>query len=585
MHCETVCAQQSLGKLLEPSRFALVIGNANYGEYGDLPTLGSPCSDDKSVDTDVKVVSEALALVGWRVETECDLTTERLRTKISEFNDRVNREERAFGIIYFSGHGAQVSGTNYLFGVDAKIKEKLEFGTFKQNPYAILFGGSAVPLDPAMRQSQPLWGKAVAVFVDACRTNPILAKMRAEGLDIIRYPSPSSNPPNVLFAFSTKDGEPSPDGGLGGVSRYAKALAAAIRSQTADKQEELDAVLATVSTQVFVQSKRTQLTDRAGSIQRPPKFCIIGCPSLEEDWKTFTEQFGPGSQRQRASSHGRSEHLIATRVLATDEPVGAPRFLRMSLGRQIVAQASTAPQTFSPPVRQAPDKDINTSVSSVRSIRFDLLYCMGDSSEDLRKKKADRIRAYLSQLTGSNSPVGGFEVDEINVVGIPPAVNASIYKATDSVLTFNQDSPAQGLWATTLHRSLGDEFRVEPKPGAAPDYMAMLICDGARPLPAGPTIYLQAANRDQLVKASALSEGLTQRLPNAKVAKGVEVVEKSPNQTEIRYFSPTEAADADAVARTTQELLNQPVRTRFVPGYDNQLKGVRLVEVWMGKKE
>lgn len=36
-------AQQSLQKLLEPSRFALIIGNANYGEHGNLPTLGSPC--------------------------------------------------------------------------------------------------------------------------------------------------------------------------------------------------------------------------------------------------------------------------------------------------------------------------------------------------------------------------------------------------------------------------------------------------------------------------------------------------------------------------------------------------------------
>lgn len=531
-------------------------------------------------------MADALASVNWRVETVCNLTTAQLRTKISDFNDRVNREERAFGIIYFSGHGAQVSGTNYLFGVDADIKEKVEFGTYKQNPNAILFGGSAIALDPAMRQVQPLWGKAVAVFIDACRTNPIFAKMREEGLDLIRYPSPASNPPNILFSFSTKDGEASPDAGLGGVSRYARVLAAAIRSQTADQPEELDAVLATVSTQVFVQSKRTQLTDRAGSIQRPPKFCIRGCPSLEEEWKTFYQQFGPAPQRgSRSVDVNRAKPTLAMRISTHREPSGAPRLWRMSDSPSVVSQAPVPSQPAPPQVQPAAAL-ADLTAGTTRKVRFDVLYCAGDAGESQRLAKAERIGTYLSRLTGANSPVGGFEVGEVKILGIPPAANAAIYKAADSVLTFNRDSPAQEQWALSLQQGgLASEFRVEAKPGIASDYMSVLVCDGARPPPAGPTIYLQAATKDQVGKASALGISLTQRLPNAKVAKEVEIVEKSPNQTEIRYFSRSEASEAAAVARTTEDLLNRPVRARFVPGYDGKLNGARLVEIWMGKTE
>ena len=229
--CSPAHAQQSLGKMLEPTRFALVIGNANYNEYGDLPTLGSPCSDDKGVDSDAKVVADALVAADWAVDTACNLTTDLLEKRIRNFNDKVRREPRAFGIIYFSGHGAEVAGTNYLFGVDAKINEKAELETFKQNPNALLFGGSALPLDETMRQIQPLWGKVVAVFVDACRTNPVLDKLRDEGLNLIRYPSKASEPYNVLYAFSTLAGEPSPDGGLGGVSRYARIMARVINAR------------------------------------------------------------------------------------------------------------------------------------------------------------------------------------------------------------------------------------------------------------------------------------------------------------------------------------------------------------------
>lgn len=573
LSCGPAHAQQSLAKMLEPTRFALVIGNANYGDHGNLPTLGSPCSKEEKEESDAKVVAGALADAKWQVDMKCDLTTDELEIAIKNFNNRVIREPRAFGIIYFSGHGAEIAGTNYLFGIDANIDEKVEYDKFRQNENAVLFGESAVPLDVAMRKVQPLWGKAVAVFVDACRTNTFLDTLRDAGLKYIRHPAKASEPTNVLYAFSTQAGEPSPDGGPGGVSLYARAMDKVIRSQSPDQSEEVDLLVTAVGTKVIVESKLKQFTGRAGQLMRPPKFCIRGCPSLEAEWKSFNDQFG---QQTQLPSRVAPIPMYAFASMVGERSASANRV------RLAQASAGNGPSPWSQPA-----SPIATGVlPTTREIRFDVLYCVGDSAEEQRRERSLGIRDRLLQFTGVSSPVGGFEVGEVRVVPVPPAVNQVIYKASDSVLTYNADSPAQKQWADKLQTLLEQQLRVEEKPGAASDYMTILVCDGAyAPTEPGPTIYVQAATGEQMAKASGLVADLTKSMPTAKVAKEIEVVKKSPNATEVRYFSSGEAAHAAAVARVTQEKLGRAVRARFVAGYETKLNGARLVEVWVGKDE
>lgn len=579
--CSPVLAQQSLERMLEPTRFALVIGNAAYGEHGNLPTLGSPCSDDEKVDSDTKVVAEALRDARWSVEVECDLKTDQLEKKIRNFNDRVRREPRAFGIIYFSGHGAEVAGTNYLFGVDADIKEKVEVDTYRQNPNALLFGGSAVPLDEAMRQVQPLWGKAVAVFVDACRTNPVLHKLRAEGLDLVRYPAKASEPYNILYTFSTVAGEPSPDGGLGGVSRYARILSKVVRAQTATQQDELELLVSAIGKGVILDSRRSQITGRAGSILRPPRFCIRGCPTLEEEWKSFQEEFGPRPPTSPSVALV-SRQAIPGNVDTFNRLINTPGFWSIYSNEMQVAEAAS---DLAPVSLQVATDSPSVAVLPTRRMRIDVIYCSGDPLTELRRLKSEGISEHLKRYTGTDTPVAGFEVGEVRLIPVPPGVNQVLYKSRDTVLTYNRDSPAQQDWAAVLQSSLGVQLRIDEKPGGAPDYMTILVCDGATPAVAGPTIYVHAATEEQMPKAMALSAELAQQLPNSRVAKGIEVVKTSPNRPEIRYFSRNEAIDAAAVAKIAESLLSRKVAARFVPGYDGKLNGARLVEVWIGQTE
>lgn len=563
LFCGTAYGQQSLGKMLEPTRFALVIGNATYGDHGNLPSLGSPCAEDEQDESDASVVRDALVATGWKVDYYCNQTTDQLAMRIRHFNDKVRKEPRAFGIIYFSGHGAEIAGTNYLFGIDATVHEATEVQTFHQNPYALLFGGAAVPLDETMRQVQPLWGKAVLVFIDACRTNPILEGLRKAGLSLLQYPSRASEPVNVLYSFSTSAGAPSPDGGKGNVSRFTRAIADVIRAQKNAQPEEVDLLVGTITGKVFSASNRQQAPGRAGNIVRPPKFCILGCPTLEEEWKSFYDEF----EKQRP--------------MAPATAFAAPRLWRTSTRGVTVAQA----EPVAPPPMQQAKPSLEATDSSIRKVRVDVLYCSGDRATEHRRLVSEQIRNQLKGLTGSRSLVQGFEVGEVRVIGVPPAVNQSLYKATDSVLSFNGDSPAQRLWAESLQSTLTPHLRIEEKPGSASDYMSILVCDNAIQTDRGPTIYLQASRNEQVGKASVLAAELAQRLPGAKVADGVEVVAKSPNQTEVRYFTLADAPDATAVARETEDLLNRKVAARFVPGYEAKLNGTRLIEIWIGKKD
>lgn len=581
--CGPAYGQQSLAKLLEPTRFALVIGNAAYGDHGNLPTLGSPCSDDKKDVTDVKVVTDALVDAGWSVETECNLNTNDLANKIRAFNTKVRQKARAFGIIYFSGHGAEVGGTNYLFGVDANIDEKIEIETFNQNPYAILFGDSAIALDDVMRQIQPLWGKAVAVFIDACRTNTVLDTLRAQGLASIRYPAKASEPDNILYAFSTLAGEPSPDGKLGEASRYAKAMASVIRAQTTENPEELELLVSSISTKVITDSGRSQFPGRAGMVRRPPKYCIRGCPSLEAEWKSFYQEFGPLPPKSSSAAPISVETIVTDIGMHTNANTEPGHWRLVAADNALVAQA-TAPDLV-PTSQSATSASSASALPAARKVRFDILYCAGDAAAEQRRARSNGIRDQLMLLKGANTPVSGFDIGEVRIVPIPPAVNQMLYKLRDSVLVYNQDSPAQKAWATSLQPVLTPQLRIQEKPGAASDYMTILVCDGAAPAETGPTVYFQTATTEQVGKASAFSADLAERLPNVRVAEGIEVVKNSPNETEIRYFSQGESADAATVASAMQDLLNRRVKARFVPGYGTKLNGARLIEVWIGKKE
>lgn len=563
-------AQSAALQTAEPKRFALVIGNADY--VGSLPPLGSPCSDVDNRETDVKVVADALVTAKWEVKTLCNLTTSQLRDAINEFNERVLVEPRAFGIIYFSGHGAQIAGTNYLFGIDADINEDEEVAKYQQNSYAPLFGKSAVSLDEAMRKLEPLWGKGVVVIVDACRTNPIIKQLLKRRIATARYPAASSQPTNIVYAFATALGEPAPDNGLGQSTYYAQVLADVIKTSDGNSDhEEIEQVLSVTKSTVMKETLRMQIPGKAGELQRPPKFCIKGCPSPIEDWASGNQRFAKTDVRM-------NPFVNALARLKAPNPGTSLRFVKVALA-QADALSPSAPE---PRYSQNPD---SAPENVRRKLRVDILYCTGDEAAKQREAKAARIGAYLNGAKGEKSPVVGFEIGDVTLVPVPPKINQTLYRANDSAIIYNEGSPALYDWAQVIRSAVSPPLRLAGKPGSASDYLSIIVCDAADLNARPATIFVQVASDLQKATAQTLQAVLKNALPGATVPRGIEVVRTSPNLTEVRYFTPAQKADATRAADAVSEALRSKVKARYIPGYEDKLKDSSVIELWLGKKE
>src|SRR5262245_34411888 len=83
-------------------RVALVIGNA---AYVNAPRLANPLND-------AKAVGEALKGLGFEVRLALDATQQQTLKELDEFAAALPGAEAA--LLYYSGHGLQLEGANYL---------------------------------------------------------------------------------------------------------------------------------------------------------------------------------------------------------------------------------------------------------------------------------------------------------------------------------------------------------------------------------------------------------------------------------------------------------------------------------------
>ncbi len=91
-------------------RLALVIGNGAYANADQLP----------NPQRDAAAISERLSALGFDVTERTDLGIGRLRTEISAFKRKVHDGDII--VVYYAGHGMEVSGHEYMIPVDADIR-------------------------------------------------------------------------------------------------------------------------------------------------------------------------------------------------------------------------------------------------------------------------------------------------------------------------------------------------------------------------------------------------------------------------------------------------------------------------------
>jgi hypothetical protein len=190
-------------------RVALVIGNSEYSSAAFLP----------NPRRDAKAVADALREVGFQtVDLALNLDRDAMAKALRAFRDQADTADWA--LIYFAGHGIEMSGVNYLVPIDAKLFDdrdvKAETVSYEE-------------LLDAARGAKMLR----LLVLDACRVNPFKDSMRrtiaSRGSNDRGLAPPPEAEPGTLVVYSAKDGEVAADDVDGVNSPFARAFVAELK--------------------------------------------------------------------------------------------------------------------------------------------------------------------------------------------------------------------------------------------------------------------------------------------------------------------------------------------------------------------
>jgi hypothetical protein len=190
-------------------RVALVIGNSQYRNVDRLP---NPANDARLIATTLQALG--FTLVGGGAQLNLDRA--QMTQAVQDFGRALAGAD--VGLFYYSGHGLQVQGVNWLVPVDAN----------PARPQDLDF--QMVDTDLVLRQMDGAGTKLNLMLLDACRNNPFASRgLRSAqgGLAEMRAPE------GTLISYATQPGNVATDG-EGANSPYTAALAGSMQQPGLD---------------------------------------------------------------------------------------------------------------------------------------------------------------------------------------------------------------------------------------------------------------------------------------------------------------------------------------------------------------
>ncbi|UVK36497.1 caspase domain-containing protein [Mesorhizobium sp. AR10] len=227
---------------------ALIVGQSKYEHITALPNPANDARDMAKMLTDL----------GFDARSVTDRDAAKLKRDLERFVEDAEGADVAF--IYYSGHGIEAGGENYLVPIDADVS------SLKDADEAL------VPISAVMDELK----KTVPVTImllDACRTNPFppdavvrraptasASPIGAGGLEPVRGAkalgdAPAATNLGTVIGFAAEPGRPALDGAVGENSPYAAAL---LRHLAAMKGTEFGSVMRMVTEEVYLDTKARQ---------------------------------------------------------------------------------------------------------------------------------------------------------------------------------------------------------------------------------------------------------------------------------------------------------------------------------------
>ena len=197
------------------SHVALVIGNADYSS-SSAQTLKNPVRDARGI-------SEALKTLKFQVLRLENADQAAMENAFRAFGRKLKADakthDEVVALFYYSGHGAQVNGKNYLLSVNSNTD--YDVTDAKQS--------GVLPLTRLFKELNAVENTTNIIILDACRDNPPTQKIAnsntksavvkgLEWLDEVETTADnasgadSSDPNNTIFAYATGRGKVAEDG-------------------------------------------------------------------------------------------------------------------------------------------------------------------------------------------------------------------------------------------------------------------------------------------------------------------------------------------------------------------------------------
>jgi len=206
------------------AKLALLIGNKDYKNNAEL----------ENTINDINLVGEKLNTLGFFVIKAENENKSKLKEELRAFHNKLRSGDMA--LIYYSGHGLQYQGTNFLVPIDADIKVPTEIMT------------ETVSVDDILAYIEKASVKIV--ILDACRNNPYKIGSKGIGKGLQRQNIASQN---MVIAFAAAPNQEASDG-AGMNSPYALSLVNAL----SDKGRTLEQIFKKVRKRVGVLTKGKQ---------------------------------------------------------------------------------------------------------------------------------------------------------------------------------------------------------------------------------------------------------------------------------------------------------------------------------------
>lgn len=242
------CLFVSIPASAKSDRLAVVIANGNYTNIG---ALRNPVSDGR-------LVAESFRASGFEVLLYEDLGEQQVRNASRDIAKKSGGYDVT--LVYYAGHGVQISGINYLLPVDLtppEVEDDIKLTSI-----------SADDLLAAIKSPYKV------VVLDACRDNPVVTRglSRGRSISMNRGLAPPGSPElqtgGVFIAYSTQADAVAIDGD-GQYSPFAESF-----SRYVGRNVSIDDMFALVTRDVLRYTKGQQRPFKYASLDSI--FCLPG---------------------------------------------------------------------------------------------------------------------------------------------------------------------------------------------------------------------------------------------------------------------------------------------------------------------